>query len=41
MTMEIIQEEGEMFVSASWCEADLVTFYSGAENCLKEIVGLC
>lgn len=41
MTMEMNPGEGELFVSAFFCEAGLVTLCSGAENYLEEIVGLC
>lgn len=41
MTMEINLEEGELFVSAFFCEAGLVTFSSAAEKYLEEIVGFC
>lgn len=41
MTMEMNAEEGELFVSAFFCEAGLVTFSAGAEKYLEEIVSLC
>lgn len=42
MTMEITEEEGDMFVSTfCYCEADLVAFCSGADKFSEDIVGLC